>query len=398
VWFESGVSHYAVLLHNSELAFPADLYLEGKDQHRGWFQSSLLTAMVLEKTPPMRAIVTHGFTVDAQGRKMSKSLGNVLAPHDIIKQIGTDGLRLWASSIDLSSEAAVSDLLLRNVAEVHRKIRNTCRFLLSNLYDYNHETDAICHTQLLPIDRYALHSIAELNRRVIEQYERYEYTAIFHTLADYCTVDLSAFYLDIVKDRLYVEKADGVARRSAQTACWYIVDTMTRLMAPIISFGAEQISDHYQKNKKQSIHLQDFAQLDAQFNIDHALHAQWQLMRDVRAALLKTVEPLREQGIIKHPLEVSATLFFDASLQKNLQPLFDDIERRGFDGVEFLKEFFIASQVKIADSQAGLTAGDVDGLFYTVAHADGDKCPRCWQWEVTAHEHKLCSRCQRVLA
>ncbi len=261
VWFDSGVSHYAVLYNSPSLQFPADIYLEGKDQHRGWFQSSLLTSMVIEKTPAMKMIMTHGFTVDDKGRKMSKSLGNVVTPGQIVEKLGTDGLRLWASSIDCSGEAVISAVLMQNIGEVFRKVRNTQRFLLSNLYDFDIEKDAVGLNDMFMIDRYALQQLYGVNNSVLQKYALYDFTAVFHIVAEYCAVDLSAFYLDIIKDRLYVEKADGLERRSAQTACWYILDTLTKLTAPILSFTAEQVSDHYQKNKKQSIHLQNFAPL-----------------------------------------------------------------------------------------------------------------------------------------
>ena len=246
VWFESGVSHYAVLSKNPELRFPADMYLEGSDQHRAWFQSSLLTGVVLDDKAPMKEIMTHGFVVDEKGHKMSKSLGNVVSPQELIDQMGTDGLRLWVSSLDLSGDAVVSQVLLRNVAEVYRKIRNTSRFLLSNLYDFSIEKDAIPVNKLRAIDQYALYELSRLDSNVLQAYAAYDYTAVFHLLSNYCSVNLSAFYLDIVKDRLYVEAASGYERRSAQTACWYILDTLTKLTAPILSFTAEAVSDHYQ--------------------------------------------------------------------------------------------------------------------------------------------------------
>jgi len=216
VWFDSGVSHYIVLDNNKALNFPADLYLEGVDQHRGWFQSSLLTSLVLEKEAPTKNIMTHGFIVDSKGQKMSKSLGNVVLPEDIMKKIGTDGLRLWVSTIGPESDPIVSDVLLENVSQVYRKIRNTCRFLLSNLYDFDIEKDAISVANLLPIDYYALKELEQFNTRMLLNYFEYNFTGVFHGLGQYCTVELSSFYLDIAKDRLYTEKADSLKRRSAQ--------------------------------------------------------------------------------------------------------------------------------------------------------------------------------------
>jgi isoleucyl-tRNA synthetase len=394
VWFDSGVSHAAVLLPHHY--FPADIYLEGKDQHRGWFQSSLLTSVVIENRAPMKMIVTHGFTVDSLGRKMSKSLNNGVAPQELIQQLGTDGLRLWAASIDCEGEAVVSDLLITNVKEVFRKIRNTLRFLLSNLYDFDYESHAVPVDQLLIIDHYALQLVHELNTTVITQYTQCEFTKVFHALADFCATDLSAFYMDVTKDRLYVEKADGHLRRSAQTAYWHILDTLTRLVAPILSFTAEQVSDHYQRNKTESIHLQQFASFNSPWMLIASQHAQWELLKQMRSAVLKAIEPLREKGIIKHPLEASVTLYFDATVRNNLALLLDCIDKSPQGLVPFLKEFFIASEVVIAYDNEGLEATAVKGFFVKITHAPGTKCPRCWSWEVTEHPDGLCRRCSLI--
>lgn len=397
VWFESGVSHYAVFHTSDQQQFPANMYLEGKDQHRAWFQSSLLTGMVLNNQPPMREIVTHGFTVDAQGRKMSKSIGNVVSPQEMIDQLGTDGLRIWASSIDISGEAVISKLLLDNVKEIYRKNRNTLRFLLSNLYDFDIKKDALPFDQLMSIDQYALQTLAELNKQVIKAYDDYDFTLVSHKISDYCAAELSAFYLDIIKDRLYVEKSDGHLRRSAQTACWYILDTLNRLVAPIMSFTAEQISDCYQKDKKESIHLQKFADLSAYGNgidIDR-----WNMLREIRSAILKAIEGLREKGIVKHSLEAQVTIHVDgnAPFVKQFDALVKDLERTNQGAAGFFKEFCIVSQFTIAKSADETIPSEYQGLSIGVQKADGDKCPRCWNWDVTTHEHKLCRRCQKVV-
>ncbi len=394
VWFDAGISHAAVLQPHHQ--FPATMYLEGKDQHRGWFQSSLLTSVVIEGRAPMEIIVTHGFTVDAQGRKMSKSLNNGVAPQEIIEQLGTDGLRLWAASIDCTGEAVVSELLLTNVKEVLRKVRNTCRFLLSNLYDFDYESDAVPVDKMLELDRYAVYTLDDLNTCVIEQYSKFEFTAVFHTLADFCSTELSAFYLDIIKDRLYVEKADGHLRRSAQTACWHLLDTLTRLIAPILSFTAEQLSDQYQKNKKKSIHLQCFAPMQNVVLPDYAAH-QWDLLKQMRSAVFKAVEPLREQGIIRHPLEAHLVIYCSPQLRADLAALYANIEHsvQGIDA--FFKEFFIASAVTFVDTPEGLEKTQCAELFVKAEHATGQKCPRCWQWEVTTHVDTLCQRCSQLV-
>ncbi len=433
VWFDSGVSHYAVLYGNPELGFPADLYLEGIDQHRGWFQSSLLTSLVLEEEPAMRAIMTHGFTVDAKGQKMSKSLGNVVAPQQIIDRLGTDGLRLWVASIGHEGDAVVSETLLRNVGEVYRKIRNTCRFLLQNLYDFDKTTDALDIRELRVIDQAALAYLYELNRTIIREYLDGNFTAVFHTLADYCSSELSSFYLDIVKDRLYVEAADGKLRRSAQTTLWYILDTLTRLIAPIVSFTAEQLSDYYQKDKKESIHLQLFSHLrDIWHSMAHeevnekplgllpasyfghivdteraieeiswiSKHTrEWELLKDIRSAVLKAIELQREKGLIKHSLEAQVTLFINKNMKGYdiVQAFYTTLDQAGESHEEFYKEFFIVSQVALAHSAEGLEPTVREGLYARIDHAQGTKCPRCWQWEITTNPYGLCRRCQEVL-
>lgn len=407
VWFESGVSHYAVLQKNPALAFPADMYLEGKDQHRAYFQSSLLTSVAINNAPCMKTIVTHGFTVDQTGRKMSKSIGNVVSPQEIIDEIGTDCLRLWAASIDCSGEAVVSEKLLSNVQEVFRKVRNTCRFLLSNLYDFDMHKDAIPVDQLRVVDAYALAQLAAFNQKIIRLYNEYNFTAIFHALGDYCSVDLSAFYLDIIKDRLYVEKADGNLRRSAQTVCFYILDALTKAMAPILSFTAEQLSDQYQKGKAKSIHLQAFADFSAIQNnmrkrdqIEVLCNEQiWKLIKDVRSALLKAIELQREKQMIKHPLEARLVIYFDTTHaeQKKLADFFGQLVTVGQTVESFFKELLVVSQVVLQNNAHELAELQVAGLFVRVDTAKGTKCPRCWQWIEAKHADTVCDRCAAIV-
>ncbi|BDC34511.1 hypothetical protein Noda2021_04690 [Candidatus Dependentiae bacterium Noda2021] len=399
VWFDSGISHYAVLNKEHGLSFPADVYAEGKDQHRGWFQSSLLTALVIEKAAPTKTIVTHGFTVDEQGRKMSKSLGNVVSPQQMIDQLGTDGLRMWVSSIDCSGDAIISPVLIENVKEVFRKIRNTCRFLLSNINDFDIDKDAVPFDEMGAFDQYALRNLQELNEKIVSYYNEFDFTAIFHGLGDYCSSELSSFYLDIIKDRLYVEQPDGHLRRSAQTACWYILDTLTRLMAPILSFTAEQISDFYQKNKTQSIHLQSFAQVAVIDRQDTQIEHQWDVLKRLRSAVLKAIEGLRQAGTVKHSLEAQVTLYFDYDIShlSLAKDFIDALTAHNKSVDQFFKEFFIVSGVAFAASSAGLTESEMPGVYIAVAKAEGVKCPRCWHWEVTDNEFGLCKRCQNVI-
>lgn len=409
VWFDSGVSHYAVLQNNKALNFPADLYSEGSDQHRGWFQSSLLTSIALNGKMSTKTVATHGYTVDKKGRKMSKSLGNVVAPQEVIKKMGVDGLRLWVASIDRGSDAVMSEVLVGNVKEVFRKVRNTCRFLVSNLYDFDSKKDVVALKDMRAIDQYALHQLGQFSNAVQEAYKEYDLTGVQHHFADYCAGQLSSFYLDIIKDRLYTDVADGVERRSAQTACWYILDTLTKLMAPVLSFTAEQLSDCYQDGKTESIHLQDFASVPQvwQENEEKGKECQWEALRIIRSSVLKAIEKLREKSIVKHSLEAKVTLAMNRS-QEAMQPvlqLFNDVERTGQNKEQFLKEYFIVSACDIVDydevedteeelEECDACVSSDEGLLVKADHADGNKCPRCWQWEITDHEHGICARCQ----
>ncbi len=392
VWFDSGVSHYAVLQKQGN--FPADLYLEGIDQHRGWFQSSLLTSIILHTAAPMKSIMTHGFTVDGQGRKMSKSLGNVVTPDELIAQVGTDGLRLWVASIGNEGDAVLSKTLIQNVISVYRKIRNTSRFLLQNLYDYDNKQDAVALEKLSLIDQYALFTLLEFQNNVIDAYKRFDLTEVFRLVAEYCSSEVSAFYADITKDRLYCDAAKGVSRRSAQTVIWRILDTLTRLIAPICSLMAESVADYYQGAGHASIHLQSFANLTdiqalfAQKNIEQ-YRADWALLREIRSAGLKLIEEQRAAGIIKHPLEVA--LYIDMAQFPKISLLGNDqdVVQRLF------QELFVASQV-VFEQSGDYVSTPVAGFSARVEHATGSKCPRCWQWGVLG-DKKVCARCADVL-
>lgn len=413
VWFDSGVSHQAVLRKHNQ--FPADIYLEGKDQHRGWFQSSLLSSMVLEGTPPMKTIMTHGFTVDAQGRKMSKSLGNTVSPEEMVKRLGTDGLRLWAAMIDCSGEAVVSDVLLNNVQQVYKKIRNTARFLLSVLYDYNHTTDTISFEILSLIDQYALQELTEVNDAIIAAYKEYNFTAVAHALSDYCTTQLSALYLDVIKDRLYCDKVDGRDRRSAQTVCYKILDTLTRLCAPIMSITAEQIFDEYKQKNDPSVHLQTFNTIAKPFQrvieqwsasarttvIDHnkslLVDTSFKRLLQVRSAFLKSIEGMREKGDIKHSLEAHVSYFIEpgsaiGELFKQKDTLLQDQSIESF-----LKEFLIVSRVTLLQLSGQTVQSAIPGLWIGVERAIGEKCPRCWHLTTDNNEYDLCNRCVKLV-
>ena len=418
VWFESGISHYAVLAQDANLALPADIYLEGSDQHRGWFQSSLLTSVALHGSSPMRTIYTHGFTVDKQGRKMSKSLGNVVTPAEMITSIGSDGLRLWAASVSRSTEAVVSEVLLKNVQEVLRKVRNTARFLLSNLYDFDSKRDAVSIDTLCVIDQHAMRMLARFNHEIQAAYKSFDPSLVFHRLGEYCANDLSAFYFGTIKDRLYVETANGHERRSAQTACFYILDTLTRLMAPIMSFTAEQIADYYQPKGHDSIHLQSFTNQTDLENLNLVFTEKeeraWELLLIIREAVFKEIEQLREQKIVAHSLESAVTLTFSTNFEKRglLEEFFAGIAKLQQAPEQFLQELFgvslvsfiispntieISGQESLDKSSDFIPTGPLHGLLITASHAPGVKCPRCWHWDITDHQDGLCRNCQRIL-
>ena len=426
VWFDSGISHFAVLEKDETLGVPADLYLEGSDQHRGWFQSSLLTSMVMRNATPTKSIVTHGFIIDEKGLKMSKSRGNTVTPQEIIDTNSIDILRLWVASTDYESDVVISKTLLSNVSEVYRKIRNTCRFLLSNLYDFDPRTDSVEIEKMQAIDKYALARLYEVDQKIREGYKRCHPATVFGALGSYCAVDLSAFYLDILKDRLYVAQADGLARRSGQTVCYLILDTLTRLMAPVLSFMAEELSDAYQEGKDTSIHLQDFppridvwdllskaaARLPGAGNIPGRAqyttvrlttfgmlkNAQWQVLEQLRDVVLKALEAKRADGLIKHSLEAKVTLYLDSGDESGelIESFMKDLIGPE-SALSFLKDFFIVSQAEFAAGSGALEKTDLPWAYVMVAHADGVKCPRCWQWEETSHVDNLCQRCAGLI-
>ena len=395
VWFDSGSSWAAVLKARQELAFPADLYLEGSDQHRGWFHSSLLVSQGSEDQPPYRAVLTHGYVVDGDGRKMSKSVGNVISPETLIGKYGAEIVRLWASSVDYREDIRLSDQIVSRLVDAYRRIRNTCRFLLGNLCDFS-EAESVPLAELLPLDRYALDRAARLHKLVVSAYESYEFHKIAHGLHNYCVSDLSALYFDVLKDRLYADAQCGKLRRSAQTALWQILQLLLREMAPILSFTAEEILDNLPEGlslKTPTVFaLQDIS-VD-HFLLDEGLCADWAVLADVRNAVTRAIEPLRaerEKGI-GHSLDAFVTLYLSDELKRRLEGLQTD-----------LRAYFIVSQLALRPlSEAPDNAfrdGDVEGLAIAVEKARGEKCPRCWIYstEISA-EQPVCPRCAGVLA
>jgi isoleucyl-tRNA synthetase len=403
VWFDSGSSWAAVLQQRDELNYPADLYLEGSDQHRGWFQSSLLTSVAANDRAPYKTVLTHGFTVDEHGRKMSKSLGNGIDPMVVInggkdqKQeppYGADVLRLWVSSIDYSADVPVSKTILNQMADVSRKIRNTARFLLSNLYDFDPVKDAVTFEQLPELDRYLLHRLREVCLEITDAFDRFQFFRFFQTVQNFCTVDLSNFYLDIGKDRLYISAADSPRRRSCQTVISLCLEVLAKAIAPVLCHMAEDIWQHMPyavpcKSVFQAGWLNPLEQWH-----DPELAEKWQSLREVRAEVNKVMEAARNAKAIGSSLDAKVLLHVtDAVLREKLTSLGGD-----------LQYLFIASQAELVESiPTDLTyTAALETLSIAVVNADGEKCPRCWNYstnvgESIEHPH-LCDRCVNALA
>ncbi len=379
VWFDSGSSHMAVLDARPELAWPADLYLEGSDQHRGWFNSSLCTGVAIRGRAPYKAVLTHGFIVDEQGRKQSKSLGNVVDPLKIINTMGADILRLWVSSADYRNDLANSQGIMKQVSEAYRKIRNTIRFLLGNLSDFDPAAERIPYSEMLEIDRWALDRLARLIDKVTESFENYEFHTAYHAIHRFCTLDMSAVYLDITKDRLYTEKADSRLRRSGQQAMWEILVALTGLMTPILTFTAEEIWQYLPQSKYiPYAQMSDWPVKQEAWQND-ALAAQWDSLLAVREQALKALEVARTEKLIGHSLDAKVTVTAD-------------LEKYGWlaDYQNAMADLFIVSGAKLV-----LTDG-VD-LQFGVEKADGEKCQRCWIYSKALDHEKVCPRCAKVL-
>jgi isoleucyl-tRNA synthetase len=388
VWFDSGASHAAVL--KKRLGhWPAELYLEGSDQHRGWFQSSLICAVGTSDRAPFKEVLTHGFVVDGQGRKMSKSLGNVVAPEDVIKARGAEVLRLWVSAEQYRADIRLSEEILARLTEAYRKLRNTARFLLGNLYDFD-GGDYSPH--LWEIDRWALSRLQGLIRDVDAAYQRYEFHEVYHRLYNFCVLDMSAFYLDILKDRLYTFAKDSEARRAAQWSLRKILLAMARLMAPVLSFTAEEIWSHMQGPKEESVFLAPFPQVEEEL-LQPELEARWQALIEVRQEVNRALEHARRQRLVGNSLEAKVLLYAQGELLGLLQAYRKD-----------LPMLFIVSQVELKEGpapQEALQAAEVEGLAVLLRRAEGRKCLRCWNWSPTVGANpeapELCSRCQEVV-
>lgn len=404
VWFESGVSHAAVLKARPDLSWPADLYLEGSDQHRGWFHSTLLASLMTDGKVPYKSVLTHGFVVDGLGHKMSKSVGNVVAPQEVIKRHGADILRLWVAACDFREDVRISQDLLTQLIESYRKIRNTCRFLIGNLSDYSTEKAPSLGTDFLDIDRWALDRLHLLNQKVQSAYAESSFHLVVQALTNFCTVDLSSFYLDILKDRLYTAAKNAPERRAAQEVMRTILVSLVRLMAPVLSFTAEEIWKHLPEDFKSasSVHLTNFPKIQS---ANPARSERWEKLTLVREAVARVSETARKERKIGNSLEARVVL----SATPSLYPLLKDYE-------SFLPALFIVSQVELkpgdkatlTDENVLLTDtwvfSEVDsvlGLSIQVVLAEGNKCERCWVYQVEvgsdAAHPTLCHRCTEVM-
>jgi isoleucyl-tRNA synthetase len=402
VWFDSGSSHEAVLPFRPELQWPADTYLEGSDQHRGWFQSSLLVGLGTRGAAPFRQVVTHGFVVDEDGKKMSKSVGNTIAPQDIIKQSGAEIVRLWVAMVDYREEVRVGKQIIARVVEAYRKIRNTLRYLASNLYDFN-PVDRVPYDRLEEVDRFALDRYAAAATTIVRAYERYDFPTIFQTITQFATVDLSAFYADVSKDRLYTFGAGSPERRSAQTAMYVIADGMVRLLAPILPVTSDELWRHLPGHRGPTVHVTEFPSLEELARMrDEALEARWQMLLDVRSAVNAKLEDLREKKAIGSSLQASVTV--DAS-----DPAGAALLKRYASTLPML---FIVSRVALGPTASAATdsgapprgdAGDGADRQWIVdaALADGEKCQRCWRIVPSISSAPgslgLCERCVDAL-
>lgn len=387
VWFDSGVTHFSVLDQRDNLRAPADLYLEGSDQHRGWFQSSLKTSLAIRGEAPYKAVLTHGFTVDAQGKKMSKSLGNVVSPQTVVKSLGADIIRLWLSATDYRGEMTVSDEILKRTADSYRRIRNTARFLLSNLNGFDPSQHQVPADQMIALDRWAVHRAAKLQKEIIECYEKYQFHSIYQKLHNYCVVELGGFYLDVIKDRQYTCKESSLARQSAQTALYHIAEALVRWIAPILCFTSDELWKYLPGERSESVHLETWYEGLYELPKDEALSGEfWQTIQGVKTAVNKQLEDARKNAVVGGSLEAEVDIWCSSDLKADLDKLGDE-----------LRFAMITSAVRVHQWQEGGDITEVDGLRVEVKKSEHDKCVRCWHHreDVGANEShtELCLRC-----
>lgn len=399
VWFDSGCSHAAVLKKREELHWPAEMYLEGTDQHRGWFQTSLLTSVAAFGKAPYKTVLTHGFIVDAEGRKMSKSIGNVIAPQEIIEKYGADILRLWVASSDYRTDIRISSKILDQLVEIYRRIRNTARFILGNLSDFNPDTDVVSYDKLNELDRLVLSNFQSLVKRVNGSYDKFEFHSLYHEIHNFCAVDLSSFYLDIIKDRLYTGFADSEERRAAQTVLYQIINDLVKLIAPVLSFTAEEIWQYLREIEKseESVFLASWPEVNENY-MDRNLEKKWDNLLKIRKDVLKALEIKRGEGFIGNSLEAQVNIYTeDKEIYDYLISLKDQLET-----------IFIVSKTDIVrgKGEKGLSSDAYTGVEFPdikvlITRAPGKKCERCWcDSETVGGDQKyptICEKCAKVM-
>ena len=390
VWFDSGVTHYSVIEQRDELVYPADLYLEGSDQHRGWFQSSLKTAIAMHGTAPYKQVLIHGFFVDAEGKKMSKSLGNTVAPQQIYKQYGADILRLWIAATDYRGEMTVSDEIFKRVADAYRRIRNTARFMLANLNGFEPETDQLPSEQLLALDYWMIRRTQQLQHEIVQHYHEYNFLNIYQKLHNFCVVELGGFYLDVIKDRQYTTRADSIPRRSTQTAMYRCLEILSPLIAPILSYTAEEIWQKIPGSRAESVFLTDFEDIDSMYPESTEFGDQfWQKIMAVKTAVNKVLETKRAEKTIGASLSAEVDLYCDADLAKLLNRL----------GTELRFALIVsrASIKPIAEAAADSVETEISGMKLRVMPSTHAKCERCWHHREDVGQFDshptLCPRC-----
>ena len=390
VWFDSGVTHHTVLRKRGELAFPADLYLEGSDQHRGWFQSSLLTSVAINECAPYKGVLTHGFTVDAKGHKMSKSQGNVVSPQSVMKRLGADVIRLWVSATDYRGEMSVSDEILKRTADAYRRIRNTSRFLLANLNGFDPVQNRVPLDEMIELDRWAVDRALQLQQEIIEAYRGYQFHQIFQKIHNFCVNEMGGFYLDVIKDRQYTTQADSLARRSCQSAMYHIIEAMARWLAPILSFTADEIWQHIPGERSQTIFTATWYQglfaLDVEDSFDRSF---WSRVIAVRAAVGKQLEQLRADGIIGSSLDAEVDLYCSDELLNDLAKLDDELR--------YLLITSYARSHPLSERPDHALDTEINGLVIAVGKSSHAKCSRCWHHREDVGNDEthpeLCGRC-----
>jgi isoleucyl-tRNA synthetase len=391
VWFDSGVTHYFVVDKRDDIPASADLYLEGSDQHRGWFMSSLMTSTAIHGHAPYKEVLTHGFTVDAQGKKMSKSVGNVIAPQEVTNKLGADILRLWAGSTDYRGEMTVSDEILKRSADAYRRIRNTCRFLLANLNGFNPETDMVPFEDMVALDQWAVSKAAEVQKQILSSYEQYDTLVVCQTLMQFCSIEMGSFYLDIIKDRQYTAKTDGLARRSCQTALYHIVEALVRWMAPVMSFTAQEVWEALPGKRDEFVFTgtwyEGMPKTDQQNSgFDNTF---WQSLMTIKAEVNSALEKARNEKVIGGSLEAKVILYVTEEKAQALAKLKDELRF-----VLITSEAEIKGLSEKTDTAVSLSDNDV---FVDVLKADGEKCSRCWHFKEDVGSDpkhpELCNRC-----